>query len=452
MDRRRIMWGLVAVWALGCGSKPGADGGTSDEGIDAGSSDGGTPSCAALPNPVYLQVGDTQEPVIKALGKKLRDSSVNPMTIVYTTSGSCTNVEAFYGGTPITVNPRYIPSEAESPGWTASSASPSCTIQSGGHAIDLANSALFVSSCNPDTPPAGIKLFQGPVQAYALVVPHASTQIAMTAEEAYFSFGFGSSGQVTPWNDESFLFIRTSTKSTLLTWAAILGVPAAKWKGVRRDKSSEVLNDVAASASPEKTVGLLGAEIYDGARNNVNALAFRAYGQGRAYLPDSTPTSFDKKNLRDGHYVSWSPTVWLAKVDGAGIPTDARVKYIIDCLLGNPDITPAPDFRPLDVVISKGLVPECAMEVTRSVEGGDLSPYHPSHSCGCYFESLVGGSSPQCVTDGGVVVDAGTPEGTCVANPTTHFELINQCTTAKGVVKRPSLPLLLPDGGLPSLP
>jgi hypothetical protein len=451
MARRWIVWGLLAGLALGCGSKPSTDAGTSDDGTDGGPSDGGTPSCATRPNPVYLQVGDTQEPVIKALGKKLRESSVNPMTIVYTTSGSCTNIEAFYNDTRITVNPKYIPSETESPGWTASSASPSCTIQTGGHAIDLANSALFVSSCNPDAPPAGIKLFQGPIQAYTLVVPHASTQVAMTAEEAYFTFGFGNSGQITPWNDEAFLFIRTSTKSTLLTWAAIIGVPAAKWKGIRYDKSSEVLNSVSASASPEKTVGLLGAEISDGARNNVSALAFRAYGQERAYAPDSTPTSFDKKNLRDGHYVPWSPTVWLAKVDGAGVPTDARVKYIIDCLLGNPDIAPAPDFKPLDIVISKGLVPECAMEVTRSAEGGDLSPSHPSHSCSCYFEHLVGGSSPQCVTDGGVV-DAGTPEGTCVANPTTHLELINQCTTAKGITKNPSLPGLLPDGGLPPLP
>ena len=454
---RNSAW-ILAVMFAACGSpSTSSDAGdpvaTSDggNGSDGGTADGGTPSCTSLPNTVYLQIGDTQEPVIKALGKALRDSTANPMTIVYTTSGSCTNIDAFYNDTPITVNPKYIPSKAESPTWTATAASPSCVIQPGGHAIDLANSALFVSSCNPADPPAGIKLFQGPIQAYTLAVPKASSQVAMTAEEAYFVFGFGENGQVTPWNDEKFLFVRTATKSTLLTWAAILGVPAAKWKGVRYDKSSEVQNAVSQSTSADKTVGLLGAEIYDGARATISALAFRAYGQELAYYPDSTPSSFDKRNLRDGHYVSWSPTVWIAKVDGSGVPTNPRAKYIIESLLGKADLTPTPDFKPLDIVISKGLVPDCAMEVTRDHEGGDLSAYHPSEPCGCYFESRVGGSSPACQTDGGVA-DAGTPTGTCFTNPTTHSQLINQCTTATGVAKSPVLPLLLSDGGLPALP
>lgn len=441
---------MAGAWAvlLGCGPVGGAD-----AGADAGPSDGGaTPACASLPNAVYLQIGDTQEPVIKALGKALRDSAVNPMTVVYVTSGSCTNIDAFYGGTNLTVNPKYIPADAERPGWTAADASPSCSMQSGGHPLDLANSALFVSSCNPAAPPAGVALFQGPVQAYTLVVPKASTQVAMTAEEAYFTFGFGNAGQVGPWHDEAFLFIRPSTKSTLLTWAALIGVPAARWKGVREESSSQVLNAVAASTAPEKTVGLLGAEIYDAARASVSALAYRTWGQRLAYYPDSTPTSFDKKNVRDGHYAAWSPTVWLARVDAQGRPTDARVKYLIDALLGSPAIAPAPDFRPLDLVISRGLVPDCAMQVTRAFEAGDLAPYHPASPCGCYFESKVGGASPECadggVADGGLPADAGT----CFASPTTHAQLINQCTAALGVAKSPVLPLLLADGGLPPLP
>jgi hypothetical protein len=370
--------------------------------------------------------------------------------VVYVTSGSCTNVAAFYAGTPITVTPRYIPSKAEDPSWKDTAAAPSCTLPAVGHSIDLANSALFVSSCDPSPPPAGIKLFQGPVQAYALVVPKASTQLAITAQEAYFIFGFGNAGQVMPWNDEQFLFIRTSTKSTLLTWAALLGVPAPKWKGIRYDKSAEVLNAVSTSTAPEKTIGLLGAEIYDGARTNLSALAFRTDGQRLAYYPDSTPTAFDKKNVRDGHYASWSPTVWLAHVDAQGLPSDARVKYLVDALLDNPAISPAPDFEPLKLVISKGLVPDCAMQVTRSFEAGPLAPYRPAAPCGCAFERQVGGTSPECL-DGGVAT-LPTDAGTCFPAPNTQAELLNQCTTAVGVAKDPPLPLLRPDGGLPPLP
>jgi hypothetical protein len=31
--------------------------------------------CSTLPNPIVIESGDTQEPLLKALGRKLRDSS-----------------------------------------------------------------------------------------------------------------------------------------------------------------------------------------------------------------------------------------------------------------------------------------------------------------------------------------------------------------------------------------
>lgn len=351
--------------------------------------------CAALPNPLYLQVGDTQEPLMKYLGKQLRESAAHPMTIVYQTAGSCTNVDAFYNDTKLTQNPRYVPSAAEDPAWDPSMPAPQCTIDPAGVALDVVNSALFVSSCDPQDPPGGVGLFQGPVQAYLFVVPEASTQKALTAEEAYFTFGFGAAGQVEPWNDENFLFIRPVTKSTLLTLAAVIGVPGAKWKGIAYDKSSEVVNAVATSASPEKTVGILGVEIYDHNRDQLNALAFRAFEQKYAYYPDSTAAAIDKRNVRDGHYVPWSPTVWITDVDANGVPMNPDAGYLIDLILGKAT-DPAPDFEPLETVIGRGLIPDCAMKVTRSFEGGDLSLYDPAEPCHCYFESQVGALDPSC--------------------------------------------------------
>jgi hypothetical protein len=46
----------------------------------------------------------------------------------------------------------------------------------------------------------------------------------------------------------------------------------------------------------------------------------------------------------------------------------------------------------------------------------------------------------------------GPPDAACFTNPTTHYEIINACTSAQAVDKNPTLPLLLPDGGLPPLP
>jgi hypothetical protein len=50
-------------------------------------------------------------------------------------------------------------------------------------------------------------------------------------------------------------------------------------------------------------------------------------------------------------------------------------------------------------------------------------------------------------------IDAsGPPDASCFENPQTHVEIINACTTAQKVVKKPNLPLLQPGGVLPPLP
>jgi hypothetical protein len=56
--------------------------------------------------------------------------------------------------------------------------------------------------------------------------------------------------------------------------------------------------------------------------------------------------------------------------------------------------------------------------------------------------------------DGAVVPNdsAPPPVSDCFTNPKTHFEIINACTDAQKIDKQPSLPLLLPDGGLPPPP
>ncbi|MEY4579796.1 MAG: hypothetical protein RL701_4499 [Pseudomonadota bacterium] len=58
-------------------------------------------------------------------------------------------------------------------------------------------------------------------------------------------------------------------------------------------------------------------------------------------------------------------------------------------------------------------------------------------------------------TDSGTKDDAGKDAGAvsdCVKSPKTHLELINACTDAEVVDKKPNLPKFLADGGLPSLP
>lgn len=365
--------------------------------------------CADLPNPIWLQVGDTQEPLLKDLGKKMRESTTHPMTFIYVTSGSCTNTLALYNGTKITTNPKFIPTQTEVPGWTTAMASPTCINTVAGHDIDVANSAVFIEACAGQTRPNNVVAVLSPNQPYVFAVPRQNNnQTAITAAEAFFVFGYADgAGMAPPWDSDAFKFIRPDDKSTLVAMAANIRVPVGKWHGSPQAASSGVVNMlVAATASmPEKAIGILGAEIYDRNRTTLKALAFEAFGQTRAYWPDSTATATDKRSMRDGHYGIWSPTVYLArKVAGTGQPS-AIAQDFINLVNGVP-ITPDPGFDSLDSVVAVGLVPECAMQVTRCAEGGPLKPYAPAAPCGCYFESKATSnpSPPGCTA---------CPAGTC---------------------------------------
>lgn len=54
----------------------------------------------------------------------------------------------------------------------------------------------------------------------------------------------------------------------------------------------------------------------------------------------------------------------------------------------------------------------------------------------------------------GAAIDGAVPgpDAACYDNPTTHFEIINGCTTATALDKDPVLPLRNPDGTLPEIP
>ena len=212
-----------------------------------------------------------------------------------------------------------------------------------------------------------------------------STQTTITAEEALprRRARAAQARMVSPWNDPQYFYGRPATKGTQVSIGANIGVAASKWQLLadpqhQIDQSNAVATSIAAQTSTgnaEKTIGILGAEVYDPARAMMHALAFRAFKQLHSYWPDSSPTTFDKKNVRDGHYPFWSYVQYLAPQAARWRRAQRRARRrIIDLLAGNA-VTTSPAFEPLDTVIADGLVPACAMKVSRTVEGGDLSPY-----------------------------------------------------------------------------
>jgi hypothetical protein len=293
-----------------------------------------------------------------------------------------------YTSNPMTVNLKYVPSTAENATWDPSQPSLSCSNTS--QPIDVAISAVFVSACTNQSPPSPLGLITGPIEGYGFLVPKASTQTAIVAEEAYFAFGFGSLGGITPWNDETYFQIRPPTKSTIVTTGDTIRLNPTKWRGNPWDKSTDLLNAIATATVPEQTIGIIGVEVYDQSRDKTSLLAYRAYEQRYAYYPDSTSTSFDKRNLRDGHYLIWTPTVYIAAVDSNNVPTNPNVARLVKLVLGTAQ---GDDVDGLSSVVKVGLVPDCAMKVSRTVDGGDLSLYSPAHPCGCYFESKIPGAT-----------------------------------------------------------
>jgi hypothetical protein len=361
--------------------------------------------CTSLAGPpiVFIENGDTQEPLVKRLGAKLVKSTT-PVRLVYKNRRTCDLALDMYTPNKLVndaIAIKYIPTAAEDPTWTPLSPTPTCDADAGGNDIGLGIGATFLSSCTnlPATKPADLAEVKGPVQAYGFIVPGASSQIALTAQEGYFAYGFAAgTGQAMPWLDQALRYSRGPTASTALTCAAAIGLKGSLLKGTVPvgNTSTEVLNFVATSGSPEATIGLMGTEVYDGARNLVKLLAFKGFGQKYAYYPDFSANSFDKKNVRDGHYLPWAPTPYLTRIDTTtGKATDPNVQRLIDLVLG---ARVDADVNGLDQVIASGLVPDCAMGVTKAFDGGQLSLYAPAESCACYFDAKTPQGSTKCQT------------------------------------------------------
>jgi len=374
-----------------------------------------TPCTALGAAPViFIENGDTQEPLVKRLGQKLLSSS-RPLRLVYKNRRTCDLALDMYSGSTMvndTIPIRYVPSATEDPTWDPSKPSPTCEADDpGGNAIDLGIGATYLSSCaNLPPRPASLAMTDGPIQAYGFIVPRASSQVAITAEEGYFAYGYPQgTGMTAPWVDQALRFSRGPTASTALTCAAAIGLKASQLQGTvpPKNTSSEVLNLVATGNPAEATIGLMGTEVFDQNRDKVKLLAFRGFGQRYAYYPDSTATSFDKQNVRDGHYLPWAPTPYLAYVDAAGKAKNPNVQRVLDLVVGVRDEN---DVSGLDQIVTSGLVPSCAMSVTRPFDGAHLSLYSPPEPCACAFEAKV----PQGVTKcGACSTDAACGSGKC---------------------------------------
>jgi hypothetical protein len=153
-----------------------------------------------------------------------------------------------------------------------------------------------------------------------------------------------------------------------------------------------MVSTVASTTAPDATIGYTSTEFYDESRDVVSALKVRGVNQLKAYLPDTDSTKLDKINIREGRYTIQGALKFVTKVDAAGVPTNAAAKKIIYWMQGNPLADPLP-FDVNEIYALNGVVPQCAMRVTKDNDLSVFRRYSDPSPCHCSFDMLATGKT-----------------------------------------------------------
>jgi hypothetical protein len=339
--------------------------------------------------------------------------SLNIETVVYLGAGSCFGVNAMLSPGANTLKiigatATYYDPALDSNGNVQSG---TCAIDDPSKLADLGISDVFPTTCVPALAsqgglPNNLHDYFGPVQVMEMVVPAPSNETSISSEAAYMVWGFGNASGVSPWTDEAFLLQRSSSSGTQNMIAAAIQLPAGLWHGVSNKGSGNVLSAISNVANgkgidggptsdpnaAQKTMGILASDVADSNRQVLKPLAFQDVGEACGWYPDSTSASYDKTNVRDGHYPIWGPSHLVAYSDANGNETNAAVKTLVDAMNGRNQSVLAT----LDIVAfyaKSHIIPTCAMHVQRSQDGHDYQPYAPANSCSCYYDLQATGQT-----------------------------------------------------------
>lgn len=367
----------------------------------------GAQSCddaAMFPNRVVISGSTAIRPLVRRLGAILAGATgTDRVTLIYNTSrGSCSGVTALAGTTstgPQTatgtaevyngLNPDSLPSTI-----------PTCTMPAAGLAIDLALSDVYPTECTGAVT-TSLRDTVAVVLPFEFIGPQLNMdERGIDAREAYQIYGFGASTVgVTPWTVDSNIFARTASSGTQITVARAIRVPEGRFQTPMANQLSgtgDMVSRVAA-AMTNPALGFAGTDATNAVRGTqLRGLAYRHWGQNEFYYPDSTAASFDKRNVRDGHYPVWGYEHALVLTGAGGTPTNATAARVADMLGGTVAL---PGTANIDRLYTTSyLVPICAMEVSRTRDGGDFSVATSAAPCTRLFECSYPGTTTTCTT------------------------------------------------------
>lgn len=375
-----------------------------------------------LPNIIYGSGGSAVTATMRQVAAALR-ALPNPedqITVLWHDPGACIGFDHFVTGTIPGATTRNVIF------WDAAGVATTCQAPTTtGLPVDFAHMGNTADFCAayPNGVPAGVGDFGAPVQTVNIITDKDSSQKSISAEALYYILGLGASAaNVAPWTNPRHMILRT-TSSFVHQFVAesIFDSPVKVFYdhpsisgrlGIETGANDVSVTQVVAAgaSSPETPIGYVSGSAADAGRAQVKTLAYQHFGQTCAYWPDSSESSFDKINVRQGLYHFWTPGHFFAPVDaggdivsnrpGADAPTRAaiadRVRRLFDYFNGALEVPTgvSPPIR--ERIIRVGDIPLCAMQVKREGTAGALSSYAPEEPCGCYFEAIATGNSQPC--------------------------------------------------------
>jgi len=357
--------------------------------------------CAdAGPNVIYMAGTSDFGPLLAQVTPLLM-TSTPPYRPIFMPGTSCGGVGAIFDPTASII--KDIPGTASKAATYAyyfddAGTQQNCTLDPAGNTVDIGVSNLYSTVCDPSYIPGPVVAgYLGPVVTFGFTVPAASQQNAISVEGAHLIFGLGglnpSGLNASPWLDPSYYSIRNSGAGSTALAAELIHVPRTAFWGVDRLSTDAIRDSLIASAAPEASIGILSIDYADKNRGNLRVLYLQGEGQVSGFLPDSTATSLNKANVRDGHYPLWGYVhFYTANVNGA--PSATAGAFVTRFTV------PKLDRDLVDAMISASLVPQCAMQVARSAEMGSFIPNPYKFQCGCYFDLKTTGRTgcPRCTT------------------------------------------------------
>jgi hypothetical protein len=358
-------------------------------------------SDAMYPNPIYVTGSTAYQPTAGLFAVQLAALAADQKaTIIYQNGlGSCDGAASILDGHMLTGTATVWSPGPNFANDITSVTKASCTLD-GTHAADVGASDIFWGSC-PNLAgtdqPTTIKDNKGPVQAMVFVVsaPQNTGFTALSAEEAQLIWGCGMAGMVTPFDDNMGIMQRNSNSGSQGLVSASIMVPPTGFFGVMNAGGGNVLTSISTyvgSHDPTKAIGFIAGDLFDSNRTTLFQVAFKAFNQTKAYYADSSRDGKDRKNVRDGHYNIWGPEHFFVTVDATtGAPTNPAAAKFLGATFGTM-FQSSFDYVRLQTLA--GVIPQCAMRVTRDADGGPIKPQSGiTDPCNCYYDKVRTGAT-----------------------------------------------------------